>query len=465
MTQTYAVRGAGFAKSLLLCVMMATLVLGASAYAPAPSPPSGERTQIAECGGCTFWLEGAPSVDATLSKTGSCAQTCNTTLVLKVKGIVNIAEETFHDMPKLKELTLEENSLARLPADIFKKNTELETLYLRNNQLRAIPADIFRYNTKLVKLYLEHNAITKIEAETFQNNTKLELLILSNNRLTRIDSNTFKTNLELRELHLAGNAITSLEADTFKYNIKLEALAMGPNPLGCVVRPASVIHFGTEPLPECPDNCTVNTYYDADANVCLACPDGTFTDGVGAVCCGPSGDCKDVAPALDTCAGARAKWDGLHRTVCHPGNDGKHTQGSCGSSTECKDYISSMNDDGLALLKRGLQACAKAGMEEAAIFAVRVFWTINQISDGCGFPAGTVTASGPGLHTCEGAAVKWTQLWPDKPEAGVCPTREKDDGSGDREHSRATCNTTECEAAIRSITDEEMACWKNGLQV
>ena len=215
----------------------------------------------------------------------ACAQTCNTTLVLKVKGIVNIAEETFHDMPKLKELTLEENSLARLPADIFKKNTELETLYLRNNQLRAIPADIFRYNTKLVKLYLEHNAITKIEAETFQNNTKLEHLILSNNRLTRIDSDTFKTNLELRELHLAGNAITSLEADTFKYNIKLEALAMGPNPLGCVVRPASVIHFGTEPLPECPDNCTVNTYYDADANVCLACPDSTFTDGVGAVKC------------------------------------------------------------------------------------------------------------------------------------------------------------------------------------
>ena len=244
---------------------------------------------VARCGTreehCTFWLEGTPRVNATLSKTGSCAQTCNTTLVLKVKGIVNIAEETFHDMPKLKELTLEENSLARLPADIFKKNTELETLYLRNNQLRAIPADIFRYNTKLVKLYLEHNAITKIEAETFQNNTKLELLILSNNRLTRIDSNTFKTNLELRELHLAGNAITSLEADTFKYNIKLEALAMGPNPLGCVVRPASVIHFGTEPLPECPDNCTVNTYYDADANVCLACPDGTFTDGVGAVNC------------------------------------------------------------------------------------------------------------------------------------------------------------------------------------
>ena len=35
----------------------------------------------------------------------------------------------------------------------------------------------------------------------------------------------------------------------------------------------------------CPDNCTVKTYYDEDAIVCLACPDGTFTDGVGAVNC------------------------------------------------------------------------------------------------------------------------------------------------------------------------------------
>ena len=39
-------------------MMMATLVLGAS----------GLRTQIVECDGCTFWLEGTPRVNATLSK-------------------------------------------------------------------------------------------------------------------------------------------------------------------------------------------------------------------------------------------------------------------------------------------------------------------------------------------------------------------------------------------------------------
>ena len=49
------------------------------------------------------------------------------------------------------------------------------------------------------------------------------------------------------------------------------------------------------------------------------------------------------------------KWDGLNRT---PGpmehfwaNDTAHTRASCGSSTECKDYISSIDGDALAQKK------------------------------------------------------------------------------------------------------------------
>ena len=178
--------------------------------------------------------------------------------------------------------------------------------------------------------------------------------------------------------------------------------------------------------------------------------------------------CTSEAPALDTCAGASAKWGELYGTVCHLQNSTEktHSHESCGSSTECKDLISSIDDHALAKIRIGSLLCGSvAGSEVIATLAVRAFWLINHISDSCGFPAGTVKATSPGLHTCEGAAVKKSQLWPDTSGAGVCPNREKDDGSGDREHSRATCNTTECEAAIRSITDEEMACWKNGLQV
>ena len=178
--------------------------------------------------------------------------------------------------------------------------------------------------------------------------------------------------------------------------------------------------------------------------------------------------CTSEAPALDTCAGASAKWGELYGTVCHLQNSTEktHSHESCGSSTECKDLISSIDDHALAKIRIGSLLCGSvAGSEVIATLAVRAFWLINHISDSCGFPAGTVKATGPGLHTCEGAAVKYTQLWPGTSGAGVCPNREKDDGSGDREHSPATCKTTGCEAAIRSITDEDMACWKDGLQV
>ena len=129
MTQRYAVHGAWFAKILLLCVMMATLVLGVV----------GERMQIARCpsGGCTFWLDGTPWVDATLSKEGSCAQTC-TSLSLSEEGIVNIANGTFHDMPELEELYLDRNFIASLPADLFETNTKLQYLAVFFNPLGCV---------------------------------------------------------------------------------------------------------------------------------------------------------------------------------------------------------------------------------------------------------------------------------------------------------------------------------------
>ena len=84
-------------------------------------------------------------------------------------------------------------------------------------------------------------------------------------------------------------------------------------------------------------------------------------------------------------------------------NDTHHTPASCGNSTECKDYISSFNDNVLASIQTGFQACANVtGYEHYAdLLSVTVsYGTIKQISDGCGFGAGTVTASGSGSDVC-----------------------------------------------------------------
>ena len=100
-------------------------------------------------------------------------------------------------------------------------------------------------------------------------------------------------------------------------------------------------------------------------------------------------------------------------------------------------------------------------MEDSAVQADQVYLTINRVADGCGFPAGTVKATAPGLHTCEGAVVKYTQLWPGTSGAGVC----KQSCDTECNHKPATCKTDECEAAIRSIDDQAWACWKKGFQV
>ena len=163
----------------------------------------------------------------------------------------------------------------------------------------------------------------------------------------------------------------------------------------------------------------------AGAATCLECAAGKFSSEAGA---NSSATCRDCdagtfSPAtgatsasacspLDTCAGARAKWNGLYSTPCpmesytrsDGTNDTHHTAASCGSSTECKDYISSFDDNALQSIQTGFQACANvAGYEyyaEPHVVSSVSYATIKQISDGCGFPAGTVTASASGSDVC-----------------------------------------------------------------
>ena len=87
----------------------------------------------------------------------------------------------------------------------------------------------------------------------------------------------------------------------------------------------------------CPDNCTVKTYYDEDAIVCLACPDGTFTDGVGAVSCTdvvetPAESCARTAActaasscsSCDVLTAARSKdWGKAASAKCMPFQHGR----------------------------------------------------------------------------------------------------------------------------------------------
>ena len=117
------------------------------------------------------------------------------------------------------------------------------------------------------------------------------------------------------------------------------------------------------------------------------------------VCSGPPGDCDDVS-----------------------------------SSTECKDWISSIDDNALQSMQKGFQACANVtGYETYAVYAGYLDYArLLSISNGCGFPAGTVTASGSGSDVCgdsKPACESGDFCNFDDGAAGVCGA-----GKGDRGH-------------------------------
>ena len=169
-----------------------------------------------------------------------------------------------------------------------------------------------------------------------------------------------------------------------------------------------------------------------------------------------------LGPALDTCAGAVAFVDDLDGTVCRKDGD-SYTSASCGNSTTCKELISSFNDNARAKIDTGLQECANvAGYEEYADYVGALNYAVLlSISNGCGFPAGTVTLSPPGLDTCAGARAKWGGT------STTCKTEQvtASDGTVDTAHTLASCgSSTECKDWISSINDTILAEIQTGYQ-
>ena len=118
----------------------------------------------------------------------------------------------------------------------------------------------------------------------------------------------------LQSLDLGANEIAELELGVVSHLCdlpNLERLEIWDNPIGCVsgIITDKVIYIERDdtndasfwldlrvqgfcwsgPIycqtPICPENCTINTYYDPDNDVCLSCPENTYTKGIGAVNC------------------------------------------------------------------------------------------------------------------------------------------------------------------------------------
>ena len=139
-------------------------------------------------------------------------------------------------------------------------------------------------------LYLQDNEIAELEPGWVRNVPRLYSLDLNNNKIAKLANGTVSDMPNLRYLYLYDNEITELEAGWVRNVSSLESLLIFGNPLGCVSGIADdveidpyVIYYGSYETPRCPENCTINTYYDPDNHVCLSCPENTYRNGIGAV--------------------------------------------------------------------------------------------------------------------------------------------------------------------------------------
>jgi len=163
-----------------------------------------------------------------------------------------------------------------------------------------------------------------VHPDTFKYNTQLKFISLSENLITQVHVEIFKYNIVVEELDLSRNQITQMHPDFAKNLPLLTTLHIYDNPLGCVVVPDHVslvsdYLWGSITPRQCPNNCTVNTYYNQHEHTCQNCPYGFYTTGVGAI------NCTALAQATESvysplCHGDTLPFSNLGDTICVPKN-------------------------------------------------------------------------------------------------------------------------------------------------
>ena len=140
-------------------------------------------------------------------------------------------------------------------------------------------------NLWMIELY--GNKIAKLERGSWVSDLpNLLYLQIQNNEIAQVEPGALNLP-KLQYLDLSGNKIAKLEPGAVGNLSSLEYLNIYDNPLGCVSGVADHVQIdpgalsnGFYETPCCPENCTINTYYDDDKHVCLSCPENTYRDGL-----------------------------------------------------------------------------------------------------------------------------------------------------------------------------------------
>nr|XP_020448576.1 leucine-rich repeats and immunoglobulin-like domains protein 1 isoform X2 [Monopterus albus]XP_020448577.1 leucine-rich repeats and immunoglobulin-like domains protein 1 isoform X3 [Monopterus albus] len=115
------------------------------------------------------------------------------------------------DLPaRTVSLNLGHNKLTTISVEAFDNLPNLRELRLDHNTLTSIP-DLGQAASKIVSLYLHHNKIGSIVGRRTRELVSVETLDLSNNDITELRGHCFPSGLQIRDLYLSNNKISVLE--------------------------------------------------------------------------------------------------------------------------------------------------------------------------------------------------------------------------------------------------------------
>lgn len=176
-------------------------------------------------------------------------------LDLSKNEIVDISENSFHELDQLQILDLSNNKLTKLPSNIFKSTRNLEKVYLNANNLEQLQKGWTNGLENLIELSISDNKLSMLESDQFNklknirrlyvNNNEIELvsgkltlnsltiLKLGGNKLKLISIDTFTKLPSLIQISIDSNKLESVDERAFENNLALKYINLFGNPIKC----------------------------------------------------------------------------------------------------------------------------------------------------------------------------------------------------------------------------------------
>ncbi|XP_071795611.1 uncharacterized protein [Asterias amurensis] len=150
-----------------------------------------------------------------------------TILKLNMNELVTIDAGVFEPLTSLVQvLRLDSNRLVEINEDMFRGLAKLRYLRLANNEIQTLKSNTFRHLSSLLSLDLVHNRITSIEPGAFAGLDNLKALHISDNLLTVFQPNVFTGLHSVRHLDIGDNPWTVIKPGAFNGLDSLELLVL-----------------------------------------------------------------------------------------------------------------------------------------------------------------------------------------------------------------------------------------------